>query len=94
MPSYLIDDQTAIQVTDDGIEVISERNWRLIISNRWFRKRDCKVLVLIVQILVGGTPTREYECLGVVVPWPFNERSNGNFVLQINFHLFDGNLFV
>jgi dipeptidase E len=30
MPSYLIDDQTAIMVTDDGIEVISEGNWKLV----------------------------------------------------------------
>lgn len=30
MQSYLIDDQTAIKVTDSGIEVISEGNWKLI----------------------------------------------------------------
>lgn len=30
VPSYLIDDQTAIKITDDGIEVISEGNWKLI----------------------------------------------------------------
>ncbi|MFT3934885.1 MAG: Type 1 glutamine amidotransferase-like domain-containing protein [Chitinophagaceae bacterium] len=30
MPSYLIDDQTAIKVNDDVIEVVSEGNWRLI----------------------------------------------------------------
>src|ERR1044071_9373656 len=30
MPSYLIDDQTAIKVTDDVIEVISEGQWKLI----------------------------------------------------------------
>jgi dipeptidase E len=29
MPSYAIDDQTAIKVTDEGIEVISEGNWKL-----------------------------------------------------------------
>jgi dipeptidase E len=29
MPSYAIDDQTAIKVTDDGIEVISEGHWKL-----------------------------------------------------------------
>lgn len=29
MPSYAIDDQTAIKVTDNGIEVISEGNWKL-----------------------------------------------------------------
>lgn len=28
-PSYAIDDQTAIQVTDSGIEVISEGKWKL-----------------------------------------------------------------
>ena len=30
MPSYLIDDQTAIKITGDVIEVISEGNWKLI----------------------------------------------------------------
>lgn len=30
VPSYLIDDQTAIQVTDGGIEVISEGKWKLV----------------------------------------------------------------
>ncbi|HVX27399.1 MAG TPA: Type 1 glutamine amidotransferase-like domain-containing protein [Parafilimonas sp.] len=30
MPSYLIDDQTAIKVVDDNIEVITEGNWKLI----------------------------------------------------------------
>jgi len=30
MPSYLIDDQTAIKVVDDNIEVISEGKWKLI----------------------------------------------------------------
>jgi dipeptidase E len=30
VPSYAIDDQTAIKVTDDAIEVISEGNWKLI----------------------------------------------------------------
>jgi dipeptidase E len=29
LPSYAIDDQTAIKVTDDGAEVISEGHWRL-----------------------------------------------------------------
>ena len=29
MPSYLIDDQTAIKVIDDNVEVISEGNWKL-----------------------------------------------------------------
>ena len=29
MPSYMIDDQTAIKVTNDAIEVVSEGNWRL-----------------------------------------------------------------
>lgn len=33
LPSYLIDDQTAIKVTDDGIEVVSEGNWKLITRN-------------------------------------------------------------
>jgi dipeptidase E len=28
--SYLIDDQTAIQVVDDKIKVISEGNWKLV----------------------------------------------------------------
>ena len=30
MPSYLIDDQTAIKVIDDTIEVVSEGNWKLV----------------------------------------------------------------
>lgn len=30
MPSYAVDDQTAIKVTDGSIEVISEGNWKLI----------------------------------------------------------------
>lgn len=30
MPSYLIDDQTAIKITDGNIEVISEGNWKLV----------------------------------------------------------------
>jgi dipeptidase E len=30
MPSYLIDDQTAIKVVDDNIEVVSEGNWKLL----------------------------------------------------------------
>jgi dipeptidase E len=29
MPAYAIDDQTAIKVTDDSVEVISEGHWRL-----------------------------------------------------------------
>ena len=29
MPAYAIDDQTAIKVTEDGVEVISEGHWRL-----------------------------------------------------------------
>ncbi|MFD0832183.1 hypothetical protein [Mucilaginibacter boryungensis] len=29
MPSYAIDDQTAIKVTGDTVEVISEGNWEL-----------------------------------------------------------------
>jgi dipeptidase E len=30
MPSYLIDDQTAIKVTDGKVEVISEGHWKLV----------------------------------------------------------------
>lgn len=30
MPSYLIDDATAIKVTDEGVEVISEGHWKLV----------------------------------------------------------------
>ena len=30
MPSYLIDDQTALKVVDGSIEVISEGNWKLV----------------------------------------------------------------
>jgi len=30
MPSYLIDDATAIKVTDAGVEVISEGEWKLV----------------------------------------------------------------
>jgi dipeptidase E len=29
VPAYAIDDQTAIKVTDDGVEVIGEGHWRL-----------------------------------------------------------------
>jgi dipeptidase E len=29
VPSYAIDDQTAIKVTDDSVEVVSEGHWRL-----------------------------------------------------------------
>jgi dipeptidase E len=29
VPAYAIDDQTAIKVTNDGVEVISEGHWRL-----------------------------------------------------------------
>jgi dipeptidase E len=29
LPAYAIDDQTAIKVTDEGIEVVSEGHWRL-----------------------------------------------------------------
>ena len=28
--AYLIDDQTAIKVSDDGVEVVSEGNWKLV----------------------------------------------------------------
>ncbi len=31
VPSYLIDDQTAIKVVDDNIEVVSEGKWKLIV---------------------------------------------------------------
>jgi dipeptidase E len=31
VPSYLIDDQTAIKVTDDSIEVVSEGYWKLFV---------------------------------------------------------------
>jgi dipeptidase E len=30
MPSYLIDDQTAIKIVDNKIEVVSEGNWKLL----------------------------------------------------------------
>jgi len=30
MPSYLIDDQTAVKVTDKGVEVVSEGKWKLV----------------------------------------------------------------
>ena len=33
MPSYAIDDQTAIKVTDGGIEVVSEGHWKLFTPN-------------------------------------------------------------
>jgi dipeptidase E len=29
MPAYAIDDQTAISVVDDDVEVVSEGRWRL-----------------------------------------------------------------
>jgi dipeptidase E len=31
-PAYAIDDQTAIKVTDDTVEVVSEGNWKLLSS--------------------------------------------------------------
>jgi hypothetical protein len=34
VPSYAIDDQTAIKVMDAGIEVISEGNWKLSTGRR------------------------------------------------------------
>lgn len=34
MPSYAIDDNTAIKVADGNIEVISEGNWKLFTGNR------------------------------------------------------------
>lgn len=30
IPSYLIDDQTAIKITDGAVEVVSEGNWKLV----------------------------------------------------------------
>ena len=30
MPSYLIDDQTAIKVVDGTVEVVSEGQWKLL----------------------------------------------------------------
>jgi dipeptidase E len=32
VPVYAIDDQTAIKVTDDTVEVISEGHWKLFTS--------------------------------------------------------------
>ncbi|HET8752154.1 MAG TPA: Type 1 glutamine amidotransferase-like domain-containing protein [Gaiellaceae bacterium] len=29
-PTYAIDDETAVKVTDDGVEVVSEGNWKLL----------------------------------------------------------------
>ena len=29
MPAYAIDDETAVKVTDGGVEVVSEGHWRL-----------------------------------------------------------------
>jgi dipeptidase E len=34
VPSYLIDDQTAIKVRDGAVEVVSEGNWKLITPER------------------------------------------------------------
>lgn len=34
MPSYLIDDQTAIKVIDDTIEIVSEGNWKLVFPDK------------------------------------------------------------
>ena len=31
VPTYAIDDETAIKVTDDGVEVVSEGNWKLFV---------------------------------------------------------------
>ena len=35
--SYLIDDQTAVKVTDDAIDVISEGQWKLVTPATPFR---------------------------------------------------------
>ena len=29
VPAYAIDDQTAVKVTDDAVEVVSEGHWKL-----------------------------------------------------------------
>ncbi len=34
VPTYALDDQSAIKVTDDGVEVVSEGNWRLFNADR------------------------------------------------------------
>lgn len=34
MPSYAIDDQTAVKVTGDGIEIVSEGNWKLFAGGK------------------------------------------------------------
>ena len=34
MPSYMIDDNTAIKVTDGNIEVISEGQWKLFTPDK------------------------------------------------------------
>jgi dipeptidase E len=33
VPSYMIDDQTAIKVTDSNLEVISEGHWKLFVPS-------------------------------------------------------------
>jgi hypothetical protein len=33
VPSYAIDDQTAIKVTDGSVEVVSEGHWKLLAAN-------------------------------------------------------------
>jgi dipeptidase E len=32
-PTYAIDDETAIRVTDGNVEVVSEGNWKLLTPN-------------------------------------------------------------
>jgi dipeptidase E len=32
-PTYAIDDETAIKVTDETVEVVSEGNWKLLTPN-------------------------------------------------------------
>jgi dipeptidase E len=34
VPSYAIDDQTAIKVTDDTVQVVSEGHWKLFTPNK------------------------------------------------------------
>jgi dipeptidase E len=40
MPGYAIDDETAIQLTDGTVEVISEGNWRLFPRGAGAREED------------------------------------------------------
>jgi hypothetical protein len=53
LPSYAIDDQTAIKVTDGTVEVVSEGHWKL-----FSRQSDGIALAAILRAARGGSSSR------------------------------------